>query len=295
MIGQYGSFDYNKYAADFKDGFYGIEACLFNREEDTYNLLNESQSRGFKIGIHFPLRAGRSPYRDAFFMSQEPAVRNQAWRLIQQELDYAAKLQPDYMLFHYPKPVILDERADWSQWKFADRSEYIYDSEIALGELIEKTEELFQWLTEQSDAYHFTPVLEFDALSPYIYETDFLQRLLEKYRKIKLCLDTGRLYIQERIDPHFNARAVIRKFAKYAATIHLANARFREKLEIRHYPVLPDLSPQDGWAPIEDYLQIIKEENQSVKIMFEHRSDLISREQLEICYAWVDRLLNAKE
>ncbi len=34
MIGQYGGFDQAKYARDFKEGFYGIEACLFESEED---------------------------------------------------------------------------------------------------------------------------------------------------------------------------------------------------------------------------------------------------------------------
>ena len=58
-----------------------------------------------------------------------------------------------------------------------------------------------------------------------------------------------------------------------------------------HYPALPELNPAEGWAPIEDYLRIIREENSEVKIMFEHRSDLITAEQLEHCYEWVNGIL----
>jgi len=39
---------------------------------------------------------------------------------------------------------------------------------------------------------------------------------------------------------------------------------------------------------------LIANENKNVKILFEHRSDLISEEQLDRCYTWVDSLLQRK-
>lgn len=47
---------------------------------------------------------------------------------------------------------------------------------------------------------------------------------------------------------------------------------------------------EDGWAPIDEYLKIIKEANNNVKIMFEHRSDLISDEELDNCYSWIESI-----
>ncbi|MEO3946312.1 hypothetical protein [Gorillibacterium sp. CAU 1737] len=88
IIGQYGSFDYKKYNRDFREGFYGIEACLFRHEQDLANLVQEATQVGFQIGVHFPLRAGISRIRDALFLSSDRAVRLQAYDLIQQELDY---------------------------------------------------------------------------------------------------------------------------------------------------------------------------------------------------------------
>ncbi|MBK1813212.1 hypothetical protein JHL18_21550 [Clostridium sp. YIM B02505] len=34
MIGMYGKFDSRKFHRDFRDNFYGIEACLFEHESD---------------------------------------------------------------------------------------------------------------------------------------------------------------------------------------------------------------------------------------------------------------------
>ncbi|GIP31822.1 sugar phosphate isomerase/epimerase [Paenibacillus sp. J2TS4] len=292
MIGQYGSFDYNKYRRDYKDAFFGIEACLFNSEEDTMNLIHESRTRGFNVGIHFPLRAGRSRLRDALFLSPDPSERERAFELVQQELDYLVRVKPEYVLFHYPKPVLLDDRVDWSNWRFADSKEFIMESHFSADEFFEKSVYLFQWLSAKSEEYDFVPVLEFDALNKYVYETDRLEQLLLKYSKIKLCLDTGRLYLQERLDPYFNSREVIKKYVKYAEVIHLWTLQYTDHIEKYHYPVLPELGPEEGWAPIEDYLKLIRAENKTVKIQFEHRSDLISDDDLERVYQWVDELIN---
>ena len=62
-------------------------------------------------------------------------------------------------------------------------------------------------------------------------------------------------------------------------------------MENNHYPALRTLKIEDGWADIGAYLKIINEENDNCKIFFEHRSDLISDEQLEDCYCWIRELL----
>ncbi|MNF98007.1 hypothetical protein D3C84_808540 [compost metagenome] len=230
--------------------------------------------------------------RDALFLANDPETRSGAFSWVQSELDYLKSVKPAYILFHYPKPVILDERVDWHSWRFADTSEYIGENEITFEALIERTDVLFQWLTDMSEAYDFIPVLEFDALNRHIYETTFLEELLVKYPVIKLCLDTARLYLQEKIDPFFDAKKVIHKFARFTYSFHLSNVQVKETITNSRHPVLPELDPGDGWAPIEEYLEIVAEQNDQVKIMFEHRSDLISEEQLNQCYDWITRLLN---
>lgn len=55
--------------------------------------------------------------------------------------------------------------------------------------------------------------------------------------------------------------------------------------------IIPNLKIEDGWAPIENYLKVITKENKNIKIMFEHRSDLISDEELDSCYSWISSIL----
>ncbi|MFP3391230.1 sugar phosphate isomerase/epimerase [Brevibacillus sp. SIMBA_040] len=292
MIGQYGSFDVQKYERDYRQTFYGIEACLFEKESDILKLRNESQLNGFQIGVHFPLRAGGSKLRDALFLARDEDVRQDAFEYIQRELDYLAAIKPAYILFHYPKPVIIDDRVNWDKWRFSDAIEYVFESCYSFGEFAEKSELLFAWLSEKSNEYGFSPVLEFDALNSYIYDSNYLEGLLLKYPQIKLCLDTGRLFFQEKIDPFFQAEKVIKKFAVYASSVHLWNMKYTDKVEYNHYPVLPECRVEDGWAPIEAYLTWMLQANPHIKIMFEHRSELVSEEQLQRCYEWVDQIVS---
>lgn len=132
--------------------------------------------------------------------------------------------------------------------------------------------------------------MEFDALNKYVFNDDFLETLLEKYKRVKICLDTGRLHLQNKIDSNFDEKEVIKKYAKYTEVVHLWNVKVPSNLENNHFPALPNLKVEDGWAPIEEYLKIIAEENANVRIMFEHRSELIGDEELEKCYSWISNL-----
>ncbi|GFZ30015.1 hypothetical protein CSC2_05410 [Clostridium zeae] len=293
MIGMHGKFDARKFHRDFREGFYGIEVCLFEDEKDIEKLVRVTEENEFKFGIHFPLRSGISDLRDPQFLSLDEAARKKAYKYIEEELNYISskEIKPEYILFHYPKPAILKKDFDMSNWRFADKSEYTYESEYTISEFKRLSENLFAWLSEKSFEYNFIPVLELDALNKYVYEDNFLESLLEKYQAIKICLDTGRLHLQRRIDQDFNEREIILRLAKFTEVVHLWNVKVSGNLENSHFPALPRLKVDDGWAPIEDYLRIIKNENKNIKIMFEHRSDLISDEELDSCYSWVSSIL----
>lgn len=290
MIGMYGKYDNEKFHRDFRENFYGIEACLFEDEKDIEILANEAKGKSFKFGIHFPLRAGISKLRDPQFLSLEEDVKTNAYKYIEDELKYIKdkNIKPEYILFHYPKPVIIKENFDMSNWRFYDSSEYNYETAHSWHEFKKSSEYLFKWLSEKSIEYGFIPVLELDALNKYVCEGNFLEELLEKYKKVRLCLDTGRLHMQNKIDEAFNDIEIIKRFAKYTEVVHLWNVRVAG---IGHFPALPNLKPEEGWAPIKNYLKIIKEANKDVKIMFEHRSDLINDEELDSCYSWISFLL----
>ena len=293
MIGMYGKYDDRKFKRDFRKDFYGIEACLFKDEKDIERLSLDSRKLGFKFGIHFPLRDGMSKLRDSQFLSLVENIKINSYKRIEDELKYIKQknIRPEYILFHYPKPVILKDNFDMKNWRFSDSSEYSYESLYSCDKFKKNSEYLFNWLSEKGYEYDFTPVLEFDALNKYVCGDNFLEGLLEKYKNVKLCLDTGRLHLQNMIDPGFNDIEIIKRFVKYAEVVHLWNVKVNLNLENSHFPALPGLKAEEGWAPIGDYMKIIREANKNVKIMFEHRSDLISDEELDNCYLWIESLL----
>ncbi|QAA33179.1 sugar phosphate isomerase/epimerase [Clostridium manihotivorum] len=293
MIGMHGRYDFNKFNRDFLTGFYGVEVCSFKTEEEIEFLVEQSFEKDFKYGVHFPLRAGVAEFRDAQFLALNDEVRKKAFVYIENDLRYIKErqLKPEYILFHYPKPVVIKEDFDMDNWRFADRSEYAYESEYSFEEFKSKTEDLFNWLSNKAIEYNFVPVLEFDALNKYLCESDFLEERLNTYNTIRICLDTGRLQLQSLIDKSFDAINIIERFAKYTDIVHLWNARIGEN---NHYPALPCLKEEDGWAPIEKYLGTIKQKNNNFKVMFEHRSDLISDQQLYSCYSWIKSIIEGE-
>jgi len=294
IIGQYGHFSNEKFKKDYRKGFYGVEACLMNSEEDICALVKAVDDNDLKLGIHFPLRGGVFKNRDPLFLDADNDVRVASFKQIEEELEYIKqkRINPEYILFHYPKPVIIPNDFDLSRWRFYDRSEYVYEAGYSFNTLIEQSENIFQWLSIKASEYNFIPVLELDTLNKYILKTTFLNELLIKYPTIKLCIDIGRIHVQSRIDAGFDDVDLLKKFARYTKILHLWHAKVGETVEHGHFPLLPDLKPEDGWADVEKYFEIIRSENRDIKLLFEHRSDLITDEELDSCYEWIDRLYN---
>ena len=291
MIGQYGHYDDDKYIRDFRNDFYGIEACLLKDNTEIQKLITAANKNRFNIGIHYPLRDSGLRLRDPQFLSKDNVIRKNSFEYMKDEFEFLREIKPKYVLIHYPKPVILDNSVDWTNWRFADETEYYYEYDYSFEEFLEKSEKFFSWFNEKGKKYGFIPVIELDALNRYVYDSDILEILLNKYKKIRLCLDIGRLHLQDKIDINFNSYEFTKRYAKYAKVIHLWNVKVTNNVDNSHFPVLPYLKPEDGWADIGAYLKIIQKENTTCKILFEHRSDLITNEDLESCYNWVQNLL----
>lgn len=293
LIGMYKEFNEEKFKRDFRDEFYGIEVSMLKSEKEIQKLLKYSAERNFKYGIHFPLREGISPLRDAQFLSKSNDIRENSYRLIENELKFIKenKIKPQYILFHFPKPSIINDDFDLSIWKFSDKSEYIYKMDYSFEEFKKYSEKLFEFLNQKSIQYNFIPVLEFDALNEYILKDNFTENLFIKFNRVKLCLDTGRLHLQTIADKDFDYKKIINVFAKYALVIHLWNIRTLNNTPYNHYPALPSMKSEDGWADIKTYLEMIKNRNKNVLVYFEHNSDLISNKELNECYSFIKSIM----
>jgi len=292
LIGQHSTFCESKYNRDFKQQFWGIEACLLETEEDVSRLIDFKNRDGFNIGIHFPLRSGQWTHRDPQYLSNNDKVRLDSFDYMMREIDYSMKVEPKYILFHYPKPVLLDNHVDWHGWKwrFYDKSEYFYEDECDFNTFRERSNYFFKWLSREAKEKGFSPILELDAIPSYLYKTNLLEELLDLYPDIRLCVDIGRLHIQNKIDEKFDSFRFLDRVVNDVSEVHLWNIKITDEVTHNHYPALPTLAPEDGWADIEKYFRILGKSDRKLKILFEHRSDLIKDFELEECYSWISKL-----
>lgn len=289
MIGHYGVFSSEKQERDFKKNFWGVEACLLQNEEEVEKLMETKKKNDFHIGIHFPLRSGVWSHRDPQYLSLNADTYKASYDYMNKELDYAIKIFPSYVLIHYPKPVVLDPRVDWHGWgwRFSHPTEFICASDFDKESFLKKSRNFFHWFSHAAKKYDFEPIIELDAIPPYLYEQNLLSVLLEEYPMIKVCADIGRLHLQDKIDCNFDPFAFLKSIKRHVTQVHLWNIKVADKVEYSHYPALPNLIVEDGWADIEKYFNILKQCPVKPRILFEHDSSQISKSDLESCYEWV--------
>jgi sugar phosphate isomerase/epimerase len=290
MIGQFDRFDINRQNRDFREHFWGIEVNQIESLGELQILKDNITDRNLKVGIHFPLLKNQWRARDPQYLSKDNRTYEESINYMDSEFARSEEFNPDYILLHYPKPVILDDNVDWSSWRFNDDTEYYYESEISYKYFEERSRNFFKILSEQGKKYNFTPVLELDGLNKYVYETNLLEDLLNEYPNIKLCLDFGRIHLQDCMDDNFIGQKIIEKFGKYTHLVHLWNAKVDGD---GHYPALKSLKVEDGWGDMKNYFKALNEVNDNYKVLFEHKSHLISDVELEECYQWAHELVNS--
>lgn len=295
LIGQCNKFDLAKQNRDFRNYFWGIEASQMETTSDLQFLKENMKDRNLKIGIHFPLLNNIWRARDPQYLSKNMKTYEESIDYMNYEFKIASEFKPEYILLHFPKPVIIDDNFHLSSWRFYDKTEYYYESEISFDYFKEGCEKFFEFFSECGNRYNFIPILELDALNKYVYSTSLLENLLEKYLDVRLCLDFGRIHLQDCIDDNFKGKEIIKRFGKYTHLVHLWNVKVDTNVSNAHYPALKSLKPSEGWCDVKAYFEILNRENHDYKVLFEHNSKVISDEELEECYRWIDDIINGRQ
>lgn len=78
------------------------------------------------------------------YLSKDNTTYDESINYMENEFKRAEELNPNYILLHYPKPVILDDNVDWSSWRFYDDTEYYYESEISYRFFQERSRNFFK-------------------------------------------------------------------------------------------------------------------------------------------------------
>lgn len=290
LIGMYGKFDEFKYKRDFRSGFWGVEACMFPNEQEVDKLVSQTIKDGINFGVHYPLIKKDTPYRDPLLIALSADEREKAWDDFENEVVFASNKGAIYILTHFPKPVLVNRSMDLNSWRFAGDKEWMFADEFPLEALKQNLDIMFRKLSELSNRYDIQIFLENEAMSNVLTESEFLIDMLRKNSKVKMCLDIGRLHLQEKLDPSFKAMEFTEKVAPYTGHIHLWNTNPSGSLSGGHYPVLPKQKPSEGWADVRRFINIIRKYSSKVTVLFEHRSDLVNDVELEECYRWVEEL-----
>jgi len=293
LIGMWHKFDYKKYERDFQKGFYGVEACMFASIEELKNtLIEKSIEDHFQWGCHYPLIKNHNSTRDPLFLSLDEDERNQAFSDFRKETEVVSSLGGQYILTHFPKPVLINDTFDFAHWRFGNDKEWIYEKDYPIDILEQNLYDMFQKLNSISMQYNIPVVLENDAISEYLYKSPQIETLLKEFSNIKICLDVGRLHLNQCADIKFDGIEFAKKLAPYAYIAHLWNANPDDNLTGVHLPVSPDQKTKNGYADIKNYLDIIFAHNENIKILFEHNSSILTDYELESCYKWVDSIKN---
>jgi len=285
FIGMHFNFDDEKYDRDFTSKISGIEFCNFSKEE-IQRMINIAKRDKFKIGIHFPLDKSSYKYRDPLVLSLSEDERLEGLTAIEKEIKFAKEIEAEYFLIHFPKPIVIDSNLEWDKCRLNEH-EFIYDKEYSFDQFKRNCYETFDKLSVLSKQYNIQIVLEIEMLNKYLYQGELLKELLDKYTDIKLCLDSARLHVLSKIDKNFDYKNFIRKMAKYTYLLHVANIKVTDIIAQGHHPALKELRLEDGWSNIGEFLSIISSENKNLKILFEHRSDILTNDELMECYEWI--------
>ena len=287
FIGMHCRFDDIKYKRDYTSRISGIEFCNFNEQKEIQRMLEIAKKDNFKIGIHFPLKRASYKYRDPLLLSLNEDEVLEAFEAVEREIKYASKIEAEYLLIHFPKPMVIDERFNWEKCRFSHEDETIGEKEYAFKEFKNQCNYTFKKLSELSRKYKIQIVLEIEMLNKYLYQGKLLKELLEQYSDLKLCLDSARIHVLSRIDNNFDYKTFIKEMAKYTYLLHISNIKVTDIIEDGHYPALKKLNTRDGWGNIGEFLSIISSENKDVKVLFEHRSDILTGDELSECYEWI--------
>ena len=293
LIGMYGRWDQDKYRRDYRSNFWGVEACMFADRAAAQELVSASKREGFRFGVHFPLIKPDSIYRDPLLMALDLNEREISWRSFEQEVLFSAENGAAYILTHFPKPVLVNRSMDLEYWRFAGEKEWMFADEYPESQLTNLLGEMFYRIDMLAESYGIPIFLENDAMCSTLADTDLLSKLFDRYPRVGLCLDIGRLHLQSSIDSRFDGLKFTHKMAPYVRFVHLWNTNPLQNQVGGHYPVLPSQRLEEGWADTGGYLGAICGKRNDFFVLFEHRSDLISEADLERCYEWVRELLGA--
>jgi len=234
----------------------------------------------------------QNKYRDPQVTSIDKDESNEAFASIAYELEIAKKIEAEYLLIHFPKPMVLNDELYWSIVKYPP-SDGVFESTLDKRTFINECDLAMKRLNELSNQYNIPIVLEMEFINNWFYNETWFVELLRKYSCLSICLDFSRIHLQNYIDERFDDCDFIAMLSPYTSALHVANLKVDGIVFDRHYPAFSHLNEDDGWGDISSMISALSDSSKLRNILFEHRTDEISREDVVSCYEWIRECINS--
>lgn len=230
---------------------------------------------GQPFSIHSPLlrptHSGRHPVA-VFFLAEDPAKREESFRLAETTLGHAQALGAEYVVLH------LNWVEDSPSGQIAER--LAHEAGVRLSGL---------------SLRHSVPVhLECGGYSGGFHQARQFAALAREYPALGLCLDIGHLWLiaRQRERDFFED---LETLAPHARSMHLWSARdlptYRRH---QHVPLHPDLRPSDGWVDIPQALEIVLATRPACPLIYEYRWEPHEERRAREGMAWLESLAAAR-
>lgn len=84
----------------------------------------------------------------------------------------------------------------------------------------------------------------------------------------------------------------VNKIGSYVGHVHLWNIRVTDGIFGSHHPALPTLDIEKGWGDVQRFLKVLNEHRRDYTVFFEHNPQVITDDELEACYQWINALVS---
>ncbi len=291
FTGVYGRLCPQQVLRETRPHFAGLEISCLGSPQEAEAVAAFARERQLALGVHFPLvrPAGSGGAAHPLITSRDEAARNQAFSAVAGGLEAAASIGAEYLVIHFPKPSILSSSLDWSDWRFPQAGESMFEESTSITEQCHLAHSAFSALDRLAERSTVRIVLEHDILHPLFYQS-LLPELFAAFPRVGFCLDLGRLHLQQHTDPGFSGIRFVEHMLPFITNVHLWTVRLGENRQGGHHPILPRLRAEEGWGENEAYLRALSVLNHA-DVMFEHRSELVSEAELDCCYSWTESML----
>jgi len=229
-----------------------------------------------RFSFHAPvIRPEYFPYdgTQCFFLCEDPARREESFRVLKQTLDAAAHFGAEYAVSHltYGKSDTRDPRT-------ARRLAHEACSRFAA----------------MSRAARIPLDVEFAGYTDSFHEVGNFLDAVDRHAELGICIDIGhtRLGAMRRGRDYL---ADIAALAPHARSMHLWNTSGPDCYALHHHvPLHPSQSPADGWIDLPAVMRVVLARNPAVRIIFEYPIEALTP-PIQEGYDWIAALVARRE